>query len=51
MVQVKEETNYIVDQTRPFTLRFNLCMFLILEKSKESFWLSLYMHILTHIKL
>ena len=38
---VKEESNYILDQTRPFTLRFNLCMFLFKENSNESFWLRL----------
>ena len=31
MVQTKEHSNYLVDQTSPFTLRFDLCTFLIKE--------------------
>ena len=41
----------MVEQTRPFTLRFDLCIFLIKENINKSFWLSLYMDILTHIEL
>ena len=28
----------MLDQTIPFTLRFDLCMFLFKGNSKESFW-------------
>ena len=38
-----------MSETRPFT-RLDFIMFLFEEDSKESFWLSLNTHILTHVK-
>ena len=43
MVKLKEESNFVVDQTRAFTLWLDLCLFLIKETVIDSC-----MHILTH---